>query len=159
MISLLLNKNVWIALVLVAAFVATGFKCYEFGKQSVQADFEAYKNEQVLDALEVEQTARHREKTLQLSNQKVSKNYEALKEATAVAVSALDTDRMRLQATLDRIATNNSITGNIVDAAPEIRVLGQCFQHYEGMAVDAQRGADQVIALQQYITQVCQAKP
>lgn len=154
-LSLLLNLRVIGAVLAVVLMAAGGWKCYVLGKQSVASEFAAYKQQVTDQALKAEQDARAKEQVLQSTNRQVSANYENLKSATATAVSALDADRLRLQATLDSLATDHTGTRSLTDASPEIRVLGSCINRYEDVATDAQHASDRIVALQDYIRQVC----
>jgi len=156
LLSLLLNWRVWIAVSMAVLAAAGGWKCYVLGQKSVQVEFDAYKNQQVLDRLAAEQAAREKEHSMLTANQKVSQNYESLKVATATAVSALDADRLQLQSSIAaaRGASCDPKAGPATDATPEDIVLGQCLQRYEAVAGDAKVLADQVIGLQEYVTKV-----
>ena len=77
--SLLLNWRIWLLVFLALGEVAFGWKMYKMGGNSVQVEFDTYKNQQVLDTLAAEKAARAKEQSLQVANRKVSENYESLK--------------------------------------------------------------------------------
>ena len=150
-LGLLLNWRTYAALALAASWAFA----FHFGANSVQVKFDLYKNEQVSIALAAQTAAREKEHAMQASNQKVTENYESLKTATATAVGALDSDRMRLQAALAASSVPpDTGAGLRPDAAPKDRILSECLRRYEEVAADSDALADQVIGLQAYITKV-----
>jgi len=154
---LLLNPRVWAAIILAIALgVATRF-VYTKGAESVQVEFDKYKNQQILDALNAEKAVRAKELSLQDANQKVTENYESLKSATAVVVKSLDADRVRLQAILTaRNSSPASVaqTSTTTTDSPESRILGECLQRYEAVAGDADGLSNQVKALQDFVNTI-----
>jgi hypothetical protein len=150
---LLLKWHTW----LVIALIATHIFVYKKGEESIQVDFDVYKNEQILSALAAETAARAKEQSLNLANKKVTDNYESLKTATATVVKSLDADRMRLQAAIsssDSTTAKDTGTGLQPIESPKDRVLNGCLQRYEEVATDADQLSDQVIALQEYVNKV-----
>lgn len=154
-LSLLLNWRLVAGLILCVAAAAGGWKCYVLGKKTVQAEFDAYKAQQVADALAAEQAARAKEHAMQATNQKVTENYESLKTATATAVGALDAERMRLQAALAASSAPGD-PGAVLraDGTAKDYILERCLGRYETVARDAAATANKVIGLQDYINHV-----
>jgi hypothetical protein len=122
----------------------------------VQVEFDAYKNQQVLDMLAAEKAAREKEHSLQTANRKVSENYETLKAATAVAVGALDADRVRLSDALTASdpGANPSARACADDSARIRNVLGSCADALQKMAGAADATENQLIGLQDYVKNV-----
>ena len=156
-LNLLLNWRIWASVGFVVFQAWFGYTMYKKGQENVQVEFDMYKNQQILNALNAENVARAKERVLQSTNDKVTKDYENLKTATAVAVSALDADRMRLQSTLaasHSTAPKDSSTGAGIIESPEDGVLTECLARYEEVAGDADALSNQVKALQDYINKV-----
>ena len=97
-----------------------------------------------------------KEQSLQVANQKVSQNYETLKTATAVAVGALDADRMRLQdaITASDPGANPAARACADDAARLRHVFGQCANALQAMARVADNQENQLVGLQDYVRSV-----
>lgn len=156
--TLLFNWRLWLAIAFAAALAFGSYQCVQFGKNSVQVEFDVYKNQQILNTLAAEVAARAKEHVMQDTNLKVSENYEILKAATATAVKSLDADRMRLQSALaaasSRPTPGNTGAGLKPDASPESRILSSCLSRYEEVAGDADQLSDQVTGLQDYINRV-----
>jgi hypothetical protein len=133
-------------------------KGYLSGKAEVQALFDKYRADQAELALRAQVDKQSKEAAMQAQNQKVTENYESLKDATRLAVGALDADRMRLQAAL--AAYRHSTPGDPgaglpADASPADGILAQCIDRYAAVAGSADQLADQVVALQSYVRTVC----
>ena len=153
--SLLLNWRIWLLVFLALGEVAFGWKMYKMGGNSVQVEFDMYKNQQVLDTLAAEKAARAKEQSLQVANRKVSENYESLKTATATAVGALDAERLRLQAALaSGSASGDTSAAPGADGSPKDYILSRCLERYEAVARDAATIADKALGLQDYIRNV-----
>jgi Protein of unknown function (DUF2514) len=153
--SLLLNWRIWLLVFLALGEIAFGWKMYKMGGNSVQVEFDTYKNQQALDTLAAEKAARVKEQSLQVANHKVSENYESLKTATATAVGALDAERMRLQSALAASSASgdtSAITGT--DGSSKDYILSRCLERYEAVARDAAAVADKAVGLQDYIRNV-----
>ena len=148
--SLLLN---WRTYVVLAVFLSYAF-VYRKGQESIQVDFDLYKNEQLSSALKADQAARAKEAVLNQANLEVTSNYEALKSATATAVRSLDADRLRLQASLSHTVSGGTTTIVRADESSKDRILGECIDYYSGVAGDAEGLSNQVEALQKYIQTV-----
>lgn len=152
----LLNWRLWAGLFLVTMAAAGGWRCFKLGEHAGLEQLAAYKADQVSQALAAEQAAHDKEHTLQASNQKVTANYENLKSATAVAVSALDADRMRLQ---DALAASdpgaNPAARACADDAARVRaVVGACATALQKLARAADATEDQLVGLQDYVNSV-----
>ena len=156
--TLLFNWRLWLAVAFAAALAFGSYQCVQFGKNSVQVQFDMYKNQQILNTLAAEVAARAKEHAMQDTNLKVTDNYETLKTATATAVKSLDADRMRLQSALAAASGSTAPVytgaGLKPDASPESRILSGCLSRYEEVAGDADQLSDQVVALQDYINRV-----
>jgi len=157
MIAILLNWRVWLA----AALVASGAYLYHAGsvsgKAAIQSQFDAYKTKDAEQALAAQIERQAKESAMQTANLKVSQDYESLKAATALAVSALDRDRMRLQAALAayRGATGkDSGTGLQIDDSAIVGSFSECINRYSDLAKEADALSGQVIGLQDYINKV-----
>lgn len=159
-LSLLLNWRVWVAVAFAVAQAGALWKCYKLGEEHTQLAFDTYVNQQAQNELIAEQTALDKKYAMQTANQKVSTNYESLKQATGVAVSALDADRLRLQSALAASgATCNTSASASTDATAKDYILDRCLSRYEEVAGDAQRLSDQVTGLQSYVTTVVIPSP
>jgi Protein of unknown function (DUF2514) len=153
--SLLLNWRIWLLVFLALGEVAFGWKMYKMGGNSVQVEFDMYKNQQVLDTLAAEKAARVKEQSLQVANRKVSENYESLKTATATAVGALDAERMRLQAALAASSASGDTSAvTRTDGTAKDYIFSRCLERYEAVARDAAAVADKAVGLQDYIKNV-----
>lgn len=127
----------------------------DIGAARVQLRWDAEKREQLEDAIQAQAAARAKERVLQAANQKVSQDYESLKQATATAVGALDDDRMRLQAALAAHRSPGDPTaGGKSDAATKDDILDGCVRAFAQVAGDAGRLSDQVTGLQKYVKDV-----
>jgi len=162
MTGLLLNWRLWLALAIAAGISWAGYRLhhagYESGRAEVQGQFDAYRNKAMEQALAAQAERQAQESAMQAANTKVSKDYESLKTATAVAVSALDADRMRLQAALAayRSATgSDSGAGLPPDDSAATGVLSACIDQYAGVVSDFDREADKLRGLQAYVSAVC----
>lgn len=152
-LSLLLNWRVWVAVALAASY----YFVYTKGQESVQVDFDKYMIQQTKVVLDAQTAAREKEHSMEVENEKVTHDYESLKAATATAVGALDTERLRLQSVIASThsgATSDPKAGPVADATPEDGVLGECLQRYEAVAGDAQALSDNTTGLQNYVNGV-----
>lgn len=152
----LLNWRLWAVLALAGTLAASYWKAYHLGAQSVQADFDAYVSQLAQAELQAEQDARAKEHSMQSANLKVSQNYESLKTATAVAVGALDADRLRLQdaITASDPGANPAARACADDAARLRSVVGQCATALQKLAGTADGTEDQLVGLQDYVRSV-----
>jgi len=158
----LLNWRLWAALGFAVALIGTGWKSYTFGydrgSKAVQSHFDAYRSTVLEQALAAQAEQTLKEAAMNAANVKVSQDYESLKAATALAVSALDRDRMRLQAAIAayRGATGkDSGTGLPPDDSATAGVLAACIDQYAGVVSDFDREADKLRGLQAYVSAVC----
>ncbi|NVO05649.1 MAG: hypothetical protein HXX19_06780 [Rhodoferax sp.] len=157
----LLNWRLWAGLILVTLAAAGGWKCFKLGEQDGLQQLAAYKAEQVAQALAADQAARDKEHSMQSANQKVTANYETLKAATAVAVGALDADRMRLQDALTASdpTANPSARACADDATRTRAVVRSCAAALQKLAGYADGTENQLIGLQDYVRSVVAPKP
>jgi hypothetical protein len=159
-LPLLLNWRLWGALAFGAAQAWFGHVMYHKGMENVQVQFEAYKNEQIVDTLAFEREVLAKEHSMQSANQLVSTNYENLKSATAVAVHSLDADRQRLLSALEAArggaAPSDTGPGLRPDGSPTDWILAGCLGRYEEVAGSADALSAQVTGLQSYIRNVVQ---
>ena len=162
MLSVLLtNWRALAAVLFMLAELLAGWKLhhmgYETGRAEVQAEFTLFK-EQALEAAMAAQAERTAaEKRMADANQKVTENYESLKDATAVAVRALDADRVRLQATLAayRGATGKDpAPGACIDGDALVRSFSECVDRYSAVASELDQTSDTLKALQAYVRDV-----
>jgi len=157
MIAILLNWRTW----LVAALVASGAYLYHAGhvsgKAAVQSQFDAYKAKDAEQALAAQIERQTQESAMSAKNKEVTANYVSLQAATALAMSALDRDRMRLQAALAayRGATGkDSGTGLQIDDSAIVGSFSECINRYSDLAKEADALSGQVIGLQDYVNKV-----
>ena len=159
LLSLLANWRIWAAVALAAAGAYLHHMGYVSGRNEVQVAFDAYKAKDLEQAMAAQAAQTTKEQAMQAANLKVKEDYESLKSATAVAVSALDADRLRLQSALAayRSATgqDSGATARIDDAAA-IGVLAECVDSFAAMAATADRESDRLKALQTYVVEVIQ---
>jgi hypothetical protein len=157
--TLLLDPRMWGILVFVVLETMAGVTIYhkgvDHGRAEVQAKFDTYRLAAEDSALK-EQTKRDAEaRAAQITNQEVTAHYESLKTATATAVRALDSARLRavsaLAAAHRSTAPSDPATGLPPDATAEDRVLAECLQRYEEVAGDADVTAVTLKALQDYV--------
>lgn len=154
--SLLFNWRLWAAGILALAFGAGCWKSYVAGKNSVQAQFDAYRAEQTAQALSESVARRHREETYQ-SNYAKAKNEAAKQKALRIAAdAALDNGLREFQ-------TANSGTGNEQAAAGpgtngtgglERELLNHCAGALVAVGKEADRLEAKVIGLQDYIKSI-----
>ena len=161
-LKLLLDWRVWVAVCFVVSVSGVGWEAYRMGENYSLLLLQQYKLEQSTKYIALQKQYAEDTAKWQESNQKVTENYESLKVATSVAVGALDAERMRLLAVL---AKRTAPTPGQAQASPgaddggETGVLTECINSYASVAGQADRLADKVTGLQDYIVQVCQANP
>jgi hypothetical protein len=154
-LSLILSPRVWGAILAAIVMTAACWKSYHYGASSVQVEFDRYRATITDQALKAEQAARAKERDMQTANQKVSQNYESLKQATATAVVALDADRMRLQDSLGGAAALSAESAARADDATRARyVVGQCAEALSKLAKSADATEDRLSGLQEYVNTV-----
>ena len=110
-----------------------------------------------------EQVARDREQTLNQARQKAEELYVKEKRRAAVAAGRARNELDGLRDTLYAIGApavgQDPAAACRVDAGTiERQLLGQCATALVGMAGEADRLATQVLGLQGYVSEVCQAK-
>jgi hypothetical protein len=161
-LSLLLNPRTLILMALVVTNAFTYFKAhragYEEGRADVQAQFNLFKEQAAEQAMAEKFKRDQAEALMKATNQKVTADYESLKKATANAVGALDSDRLRLLKALAAArhssAPGDPQTGLPVDAPAQDRIVASCTSEYEAVVRDARENADQLKALQDYVSKV-----
>jgi hypothetical protein len=163
-LTLLSNWRVWAFLGLIVSNLisySAGHKHgYDAGAEDVQIKFDLYKQDALETALAAQVAKDAAEKRMRESNEKVTADYENLQAATATAVRALDSDRMRLLEALRRKAPAGDPapvdpgTGLPPDATAEDRVLAECLNRYESVAGDADEIAVKLKKLQDYVANV-----
>ena len=155
--ALLLNWRTWVIVSLLACCGYMHHRGYVSGKAEVQSVFDAYKTQDLEQALAAQAAQTLKEQAMQAANTKVSENYESLKTATATAVRALDADRMRLQNTIAsyrRTTGSDTAPSSGIDGAAQIDVLAGCIDRRVEVAKDAAKDADTLKALQEYVSNV-----
>jgi hypothetical protein len=153
----LLNWRIWAALALAGAGAYLHHMGYESGRAEVQQLFDAYKLQTIEQAMTEQVLRQAKESAMSAANAKVSADYESLKVATGVAVSALDRDRMRLQAALAAYrgsAPGDPQAGLPTDGNPEVGILSECIDSFAALAKDADALSNQVTGLQGYVRDV-----
>ena len=160
--SLLLDPRLWGVLIFVVLEAFAGITVYhkgvDHGRAAVQATFDAYVLKDQAQALAAQAQREAAAKAMKVTNQEVTEKYESLKTATATAVLALDTARLRalsaLAAARHSAAPSDPATGLPPDASAEDRVLAECLKRYEEVAGDADLNAVTLKALQAYVNKV-----
>lgn len=160
--TLLLDPRFWGVLIFVVLETMAGVTVYhkgvDHGRAEVQAKFDAYVLKDQAQALAAQAQHDAEAKAMKVTNQEVTDRYESLKTATATAVRALDSARLRavsaLAASRHSVAPSDPATGLPTDATAEDRVLAECLQRYEEVAGDADLTAVTLKALQDYVTKV-----
>jgi Protein of unknown function (DUF2514) len=157
MIAVLLNWRVWAVTGIVVMLAVSHWFAYHQGGLSVQVAFERYMSEKKTAHSAALEAARAKEQTLQLTNAKVTNDYQTLKNTSATAAAAAKSERVRLLEALSaaRAASSNTTTGTRADAGPAERILVDILGKYEEVAGAADKLADQVTGLQGYVRNVC----
>ena len=157
LLSPLSNWRIWAAVALAAAGAYLHHMGYVSGRNEAQIVFDAYRAKDLEQAMAAQAAQTLKEQAMQAANMKVKSDYESLKSATAVAVSALDADRLRLQAALAayRGATGkDSGTGLQIDDSAIVGSFSECINSYSDLAKEADALSGQVIGLQDYVNKV-----
>jgi hypothetical protein len=154
--ALLLNWRVWAAILLCVAQAAFGWKMYKAGGNSVQVEFDMYKNQQVLDTLAAQKANQLKEQGMQLSLENLTNAYIKNQKANSASAVAAGNSLRDLQATLDSPAAQDSPASRSVDAGagPVQELLGNCAATLVRMAQEADGLENQVVGLQSYVKQV-----
>lgn len=156
----LLNPRVWIAALLAIVIGVTGIVSYRAGAKSVQAKWDAQKNEQVKARAELEAQYRAKEQQLVAAKQEAEVAYVELKNRfdrdAAGARRELDRLRSALAARQPAATPANPASIPKLDATPGIQgeLLGECAQALVGLAAEADGLAAQLIGLQRYVAKV-----
>jgi hypothetical protein len=152
----LLNWRVWAVLSLAVMLAASHWKAYTQGEKAMQSTFEAYKAEQVAQALEADQAVRIKEVALNQSLRSLTDAYIAEKNAHIAAAGRADDSLRQLQATLGSAATLDPATAIGADDLTRTRVVvGQCAATLAKVAEAADSLEDRLTGLQTYVKEVC----
>lgn len=151
-----LNPRTWLTLAGAIALAVSHWFAWHQGGLSERLEFARYVSEQKTAHIADLEAARAKEQSLQLTNEKVTHDYQALKHTSATTAAAAKSERVRLLAALAaRAATTDSTTGPRADADPTERVLRESVERYQEVAGDADKLADVVTGLQAYVRGVC----
>jgi len=144
-VTALLNRRVWLAILLAGGLAFSHFTVYRAGKANVRSAWDAEKLVQL-------EAARNDEKARNIANQGVDREYQ-IKERVRAAAAVVAAGRLReLQAALDA-AANTSATGS-ADAL-FAGIAGECARKLVLMDDYAASLADTASALQSYAREVC----
>ena len=139
-------------MVLAAIAIALGagaWKAYRMGANSVLTEWTAQK-------LADSEAARLREKALQITNERLDRDYQ-LKKSALAAVAVANAGKLRdLQAVI--AASINTTTTSGADADPRLDIIAECASAATALDGKAKELAGYAIGLQSYIREVCLAK-
>ena len=156
MLALLLNWRVWAAIIAFSVVVSAGIGGYKYGRNNVQEQFNAYKTQQLQDAVEQQKLVAKQQEAMQTSNQKVSDNYVLKSTSTSTAISELARLRQHQQSSSSSIVSQSSPAASSPDDGAKDGVLAECRDRRDQLAGEAQQLSDQVTGLQSYIRDVVQ---
>jgi len=152
-LTLLLNWRFWAAI----GLAVSHWFVYHQGGLSERQKLLSYVNEQQTAHIAALETARATEQTLQLAKQKAEYAYQDLKKKSADAAAGADSERLLLLSALDtaRGATKDTTPSSGIDADPIQGILRESLGRYAEVAGDADKLADMVTGLQEYVRSVC----
>lgn len=150
----LLSPRVWIAVAVAVALAGSHWKAYVVGKNTIQQEWNAAITAQALETVKASEAARVKEKTLNLSVERV--RHELIKNKAARAADAvLNAGIMRdLEAALSSAGSNTPAAGG-TDADPRYGIVAECASALTTLDEAAKRLAGQTAALQGYTVSVC----
>jgi hypothetical protein len=126
---------------------------YDRGEEHTQIAWDKEKAELTTAALKASEAARLKEKSLNLSVERVSRDYQKLQAAHALATADLERVQRDFEAALNsRCAENPSATGCANGTGGlEQELLRHCATNLIGLSKAADRLAAKVVSLQDYI--------
>lgn len=159
----LLSPRLWIAAALVAILAFTHFYAYRLGRIAVQAKWNQQIAEQREQIIKAQQTVREVEQKLVMARQESERQYVEQKQVAAASAAATELQLRRLRdqlAARDRAAAKAAASSSRTDgsASQERDLFGKCADALVGLAKDADGLNAQVIGLQGYVKNVCQAQ-
>ena len=153
----LLNPRVWIGLVLAALLSLSLVTAYRAGASGVRQKWQAEVALQTAQALALSEANRAKEKVLQTKVQKVMVNFENAKKSNVALATRLSDSLRDFDAELALSEARGDALGSTRANGPgavEYQLLRNCSANLGGLSVQAQRLADKVLGLQNYITSV-----
>lgn len=138
-----------VLIALAVALCGWTWKAYSLGANKVLAQWTAQK---LIDS----EAARLREKALQISNERLDRDYQTKKSALAVAAVANAGKLRDLQAVIT--ASINTSTPSGDNADPRLDIIAECASAATNLDSKVKELAGQTIALQGYAREVCLAK-
>jgi len=155
--ALLLNWRVWFVITFVASLAFGSYKCVQFGKNSVQVEFDKYKNQQILDALAVEKANQAKEQVMKLSLENLTNAYVKNQKANSDNAIAANNSLRDLQTTIGNPTPIDPATSIGVDDLARARfVVGDCATTLSKMAEAFDASEARLSALQEYVKNVVQ---
>ena len=156
----LLSPRLWIGLALAGVLAFTHLGAYRSGRGAVRVLWDKERAELTAQALAASEAARAKEKTLVIANQKVSEKYAKQKKANSVLAANLNDSVRQLQAILAGPVGADAATPtrDYGRGGLERELLGDCSKNLAEMAITADRLESKVVALQDYVKSVTQAK-
>lgn len=154
-----LNPARW--LLVLAAIAAAGLGLWRLEAHIEQRGYDRAQAQYADAVRKASEAARVKEAALNTTNRKLQDDLNAEKTRHAVAVGALDDAERVFMSTIGAASaagTATTATGRIdAGPGPERVLLGQCAQALGSVAKAADGLEVQVVGLQRYITQICQA--
>ena len=156
----LINPRMWLELAIVALVAWCGWYGYNWiydrGAQHTQIAWDKEKAEITAAALKASEAARLKEKSLNLSVERVSRDYQQLKADNALLTADLGRVQHNFQTALDSRCAANPSAPNCLDGAGRLNreLLEICAGNLVGLGQEAQRLREKVIGLQDYIKAV-----
>jgi DNA repair ATPase RecN len=148
----LLNWRVWVAIGIATSIALAGWKGYDIGKQSVQAEFDIYRAEQVAQALKAEEVNRAKEQGMHTSLENLTNAYIKNQKANSASAVAAGNSLRDLQAALgSATAIDPSAPGRADDLARARFVVGDCATTIQKMADAFDTSEERLRALQEYV--------
>ncbi len=143
-------------LVILAALGALYWKGYTNGGNTVQARWDAVELDRSKAAIRAMDQNFEKERTLKLSQEKISRDLIKEKSARAVADAAATDSLMRLRASIaaDRGASEDTTAAAGTDD-PRDGIIAECAGAYTEVDKIARRLAAEKTALQRYASEVC----
>lgn len=151
----MLNWRIWAAISLCVILAGTHWKAYRVGENTIQAQWNADKLQHEQATLKVSEAYRQKEQALQLSVERVKRDYSKEKQAHAATAAAHADSLRRLEGILDGIATTNPATAAGVDDDPRLRIIAECAGTLVQMDAVVRVLAAQTGGLQKYASSVC----
>lgn len=159
----LLNPKVWLELAIVAIVAGAIWFAYHWaynqGVNATQVKFDAYKTQQLAQAMQSEQDARAKEQAFQVSLENLTNAYITEKTARINDARNAANSLRELQAAIGSPAPINSQTPiGLDDTARARSVVGECAATVQKMAelLDASEG--RLKALQAYVKSILEQK-